>query len=49
MVKYMSQSQEPRPPQQPKRKTVLSPELNEFLHMLKSLETELSAKDAPAR
>jgi hypothetical protein len=35
--------------QQSKRKTALSPELAEVLHMLKSLETEFSPKEPPAR
>lgn len=29
-----------------RRKVVLSPELNEFLHMMKSLEAEFSEKQA---
>lgn len=33
--------QEPQQPPAPKRKQALSPELREFLHMLKSLESEL--------
>jgi hypothetical protein len=49
MVSYMGQSQEPRQPQPQKRKVVLSPEVSEFLHMLKALETELSSKESPAR
>jgi hypothetical protein len=49
MVTSMGQSQEPRQSQAPKRKVVLSPELSEFLHMLKSLESELTAKEAAAR
>ncbi len=32
-----------------KRKAHLSPELTEVLHMLKSLESEFSAKEATAR
>jgi hypothetical protein len=38
-------------PQTPKerRKVSLSPELHEFLHMLKSLETEFSDKQAQLR
>ena len=32
-----------------KRKAHLSPELTEVLHMLKSLESEFSAKEAEAR
>ena len=32
-----------------KRKAHLSPELSEVLHMLKSLESEFSAKDATSR
>ncbi len=31
-----------------RRKVALSPELNEFLHMMKSLENELSGKPAQA-
>ncbi len=31
-----------------RRKVVLSPELNEFLHMMKSLENQLSEKPAQA-
>ncbi len=33
----------------PKRKAALSPELTEFLHMLKSLETALETQAAPSR
>jgi hypothetical protein len=32
-----------------KRKPVLSPDINEFLHMLKSLESELATQQAGAR
>jgi hypothetical protein len=32
-----------------RRKAALSPELREVLHMLKSLETELDTRQAPAR
>lgn len=35
--------------EQGKRKAALSPELTEVLHMLKSLESELAAKDTAAR
>ncbi len=35
--------QEPQQPPAPKRQPALSPELREFLHMLKSLESELEA------
>lgn len=33
-------TRQPAPSPPPKRKTVLSPELREVLHMLKSLETK---------
>ena len=36
----MGQSLTAKPDQTAKRKAKLSPELNEFLHMLKSLENE---------
>lgn len=34
---------------QAKRKAAISPELAEFLHMLKSLETALDTQPAPTR
>ncbi len=45
-VEDMAQSQDTKQVQPAKRKVVLSPELNEFLHMMKSLETELNQKPA---
>ncbi len=39
-VDDMSQAQMVQQAQTDKRKTRLSPELNEFLHMMKALETE---------
>ncbi len=36
----MAQAQMAQPAQTDKRKVRLSPELNEFLHMMKALETE---------
>ncbi len=40
----MGQAEQIRAKDGEKRKTRLSPEINEFLHMLKSLETELEPK-----
>lgn len=40
---------EPQQSQARKRKQALSPELREFLHMLKSLETEADADRQPQR
>ena len=41
--------QEPQQPPAPKRQPALRPELREFLHMLKSLETELEPGKQTAR
>lgn len=35
--------------EQPKRKTAISPELAEFLHMMNALETELGARTQSTR
>ena len=40
-VEKMGQVQTAKSGQSEKRKVKLSPELNEFLHMMKALETEL--------
>ncbi len=42
-------AQEPPQPPVQKRKQALSPELREFLHMLKSLESELDGSSAGRR
>jgi hypothetical protein len=42
MVDAMERKQEAKQTGAVKRKTVLSPEVTEFLHMLKSLETEFT-------
>jgi hypothetical protein len=39
-VEDMEQAQTAKQPQADKRKTKLSPEISEFLHMLQALETE---------
>ena len=41
--------QKPKQPEQPKRKTAISPELAEFLHMLNALETEFDTRTPSAR
>ena len=43
-VEKMGQAQTVKPEQSEKRKTKLSPELDEFLHMMKALETELGGE-----
>ena len=48
-VDDMAKAQREQQPAKQRRKVVLSPELNEFLHMMKSLETELSEKQAELR
>jgi hypothetical protein len=45
----VSQNQQPKAIQADVRKAALSPELREFMHMLKSLETELAVKPPSAR
>jgi hypothetical protein len=45
----VSQTPETKTAQANNRKTELSPELREFMHMLKSLETELAARQPTAR
>jgi hypothetical protein len=42
MAKAQREAQAPKE----RRKAMLSPELNEFLHMMKSLESEFSEKQA---
>lgn len=42
-------AQDAQQAQASKRKAVLSPELSEVLHMLKSLETEFVTKPTPSR
>lgn len=44
----MAQAQDMKQDQAAKRKAALSPELNEFLHMLKSLETEFTSNQPSA-
>lgn len=48
-VETMPGQQASKQPENSKRKPVLSPELNEFLHVLKALETEFSSQPASAR
>jgi hypothetical protein len=43
-VSNMGESQETKQAEAKKSKSILSPELNEFLHMLKSLEGEIEPK-----
>jgi hypothetical protein len=45
----MAQAQDTKQDDKAKRKPVLSPEVSEFLHMLKSLESELANPPAPTR
>lgn len=45
----MPNAQTPKQTNTEKRKMALSPELNEFLHMLKSLESELNVQPAQTR
>jgi hypothetical protein len=44
-----SQTQKPEAPSQKRRKSALSPELREVLHMLKSLETEFDGQRVSKR
>lgn len=44
----MAKAQPDQRPTKDRRKVTLSPELNEFLHMMKSLESKLSEKPAQA-
>jgi len=44
-----SQTKAPKEAPADRRKAVLSPELSEVLHMLKSLEAELATRQASAR
>lgn len=44
----MSQNQQPKAAQVDRRKTALSPELREVLHMLKALEAELAERQLAA-
>jgi hypothetical protein len=44
-----AQTQDPIAVKAARRKAALSPELREVLHMLKSLEAELDARQATAR
>lgn len=48
-VEAMSEQRERNQQGTQKRKAALSPELTEFLHMLKSLETALDTQAAPSR
>jgi hypothetical protein len=43
-VEEMAQAQTAKPEQSGKRKAKLSPEVSEFLHMLKSLESEFGTE-----
>jgi hypothetical protein len=45
-VEVMRKPEQPKQADQVKRKPILSPELSEFLHMLKSLESELETHPA---
>ena len=44
----MNQSQAQKPPPAPKRRLMLSPELSEFLHLLKSLESASAGEQTQA-
>lgn len=44
----VSQNQQPKAAQVDRRKTALSPELREVLHMLKALEAELAERQLAA-